>query len=324
MAAPSEYNIEVESILGGLESALARGQPLKKAMSSFRNAGYKEENIEEAVKKFQVLHQKKFHELATAVPNSQKKIVGAVQGTSEGAVQNAIHKGKEKEDEGKKETQKPKTLVTAQTREKLMEQYEREKLEMESKKPHFSRKMQERNMGISNQNPEDRMDQELASEEAMLEKTVGEAPVSSEDKFPMKKGKRTRKLGKERKESISQKSSKKQQVVSGYGGDAVTASENFKAAIDEMVKSLSKLSVPTPIAQQQGMGKKQRPQVVNKISNYGVKPPTPVNKAVTFLLIFLLILLLGVLAAVFFFREELIELFNTITLEYILPLLLGK
>jgi hypothetical protein len=91
-----------------------------------------------------------------------------------------------------------------------------------------------------------------------------------------------------------------------------------------MIKSLSRLAVPSPQAPQiiREKGRRQKPQVINKISNYGMKPPTPVNKAVTFLLIFLLILLLGVLAAVFFFREELIDLFNTFTLEYLLPLFL--
>ncbi len=78
MAAPSTYNIEVESILGGLESALARGQPLEKAMKSFRNAGYKEKNIQEAVKKFQILHKRRFHELGARTTPQKKQIVGSV------------------------------------------------------------------------------------------------------------------------------------------------------------------------------------------------------------------------------------------------------
>jgi hypothetical protein len=118
MAAPSEYNIEVESILGGLESALARGQPLEKAMSSFRNAGYKEENIKEALKKFQVLHRRSFHELAAPTTGSPKKIVGALPSTSEGAVQTISEpeRGKEWRVSEREEIEKPKSLVTAQTR----------------------------------------------------------------------------------------------------------------------------------------------------------------------------------------------------------------
>jgi hypothetical protein len=39
-----------EEILGGLKSALERGESLKRAMMTFFNAGYKKEEIEEAAK----------------------------------------------------------------------------------------------------------------------------------------------------------------------------------------------------------------------------------------------------------------------------------
>jgi hypothetical protein len=39
-----------EEIMGGLKSALERGESLKKAMMTFFNAGYKKEEIEEAAK----------------------------------------------------------------------------------------------------------------------------------------------------------------------------------------------------------------------------------------------------------------------------------
>jgi len=39
-----------EDILGGLSSALARGQSLRQSMMSFYNAGYKKEDIEEAAR----------------------------------------------------------------------------------------------------------------------------------------------------------------------------------------------------------------------------------------------------------------------------------
>jgi hypothetical protein len=39
-----------EEIVGGLKSALERGEPIKRAMMSFFNAGYKKEEIEEAAK----------------------------------------------------------------------------------------------------------------------------------------------------------------------------------------------------------------------------------------------------------------------------------
>lgn len=39
-----------EEILGGLKTALARGEPLKKAMMSFYNSGYAKKDIEEAAR----------------------------------------------------------------------------------------------------------------------------------------------------------------------------------------------------------------------------------------------------------------------------------
>lgn len=300
----SDYNIEVESILGGLESALARGQPLQKAMASFRNAGYKEKNIKEAARKFQVLHRRTFDELGVDPNKPQKRIVGAV---SQYGTQETGDKEKEKTD-----IQKPKELVPAQIREKLIEQYEREKREMESKKSPFQRGGEK---GLSEESEEESgsekgkksEDIDLREEEALLEKTAGEAPASLEEKDERKREKKLR-LRKDK----DKERPPKNQVVSGYGEEALLASENFKAAIEEAVKSLSKL---TPAQAPQQRERKQKPQVITKVSNYGMKPPTPVNKAVTFLLIFLLILLLGVLAAVFFFREELIDLFNTFTLD---------
>lgn len=276
----SKYNIEVESILGGLESALARGQPLERAMTSFRNAGYKERNIIEAARKFQILHRRRFHELGVD-PNKPKKIVGAVPHYGPGGIE---------EPEKKKEEQRPRELVPAKTREKLIEQYEREKMEMETRSPHHG--------FFGGDSEKEKKDSEKEKDSEKDKKDESDEDYES-DKDSSKPRRRR------------EKPSKKTQVVSGYGDEALRASENFRDAIDEMVKSLSKIQLVQPPAS----GKKQKPQVVNKISNYGMKPPSPVSKAVTFLLIFLLILLLGVLAAVFFFREELIDLFNTFSLE---------
>lgn len=43
-----------EEILGGIESAISRGQSMRNAMMSFYNAGYKKEEIEEAAKLIQI------------------------------------------------------------------------------------------------------------------------------------------------------------------------------------------------------------------------------------------------------------------------------
>lgn len=85
-----------QEILGGLKSALARGDSLQKAMITFFNAGYKREEIDEAAK---MIHQggiqpipkkispkkthpiikspkKKFKALPTSTPKITKKPLG--------------------------------------------------------------------------------------------------------------------------------------------------------------------------------------------------------------------------------------------------------
>jgi len=52
MVKENEYLLTNQEILGGLKSALARGQTLKKAMMSFYQAGYKKEEIEDAARAY--------------------------------------------------------------------------------------------------------------------------------------------------------------------------------------------------------------------------------------------------------------------------------
>ncbi|MGY4884904.1 MAG: hypothetical protein ACP5NZ_04975, partial [Nanobdellota archaeon] len=65
---------DIDALLGGLESALSRGQSLQKSMISFYNAGYKKEDIENAARKFQEIHQRRFAELGVE-PGPQKKSI---------------------------------------------------------------------------------------------------------------------------------------------------------------------------------------------------------------------------------------------------------
>ena len=48
------FNMVRDDILGGLRTALARGQTLRQSMMSFYNAGYVKEEIEEAAKALQI------------------------------------------------------------------------------------------------------------------------------------------------------------------------------------------------------------------------------------------------------------------------------
>ena len=58
--------------------------------------------------------------------------------------------------------------------------------------------------------------------------------------------------------------------------------------------------------------KSQKPVTIQKVSGYDVKPQKPPGKFLTFFLVVLLVLLLGVLITAFFFRKELISLFNNL------------
>ncbi len=52
MVKEEEYLLTNQEILGGLKSALERGQTLKQAMMSFYQAGYKKEEIEDAARAY--------------------------------------------------------------------------------------------------------------------------------------------------------------------------------------------------------------------------------------------------------------------------------
>jgi hypothetical protein len=219
----------IDALLGGLESALARGQPLQKAMASFYNAGYEKVEIEEAARKFQQIHQRRFAELGVEPEPKKKAVTAPVSEYSSKTPQ---------------ESQKP---IEPKLKVYRSELYSPENKKEEKKKGLFKKK----------------------------------------------------------------EPSKKLPVVSRYGDDSVREAEDFKKALIEAISSIKTVPVS------EGMPRQVKPVVINKIqkvSDYGMQAPTPVSKAITFLLIFLLILLLGLLGAVFFFKDELIELFNSLSI----------
>ena len=217
---------DIDALLGGLESALARGQPLQKAMASFYNAGYEKKDIEEAARKFQQVHQRRFEELGVE-PEPKKKIITPVSDY-------------------------------------------RAKPAKETK--------------------------EISSEPKL--KAYRSEMYSSQG------GEETKKALLKKKDKV-----KKLPVVSRYGEDSVREAENFKEALIEAISSIKTV----PVSQERGP-QKVKPVVIQKVSDYSMGAPTPVSKAITFLLIFLLLLLLGLLGAVFFFKDELIELFNNLSI----------
>jgi hypothetical protein len=216
---------DIDALLGGLESALARGQSLQKSMISFYNAGYKKEDIENAARKFQEIHQRRFAELGVE-PGPQKKSV--------------------------------KTPVSDYS----------SKTPQESQKP-------------------------IQPKTKIFKSEI----INEEEK---------QKLG----NSKENKPEKREQFVSKYGEDSYRQAEDLKNAIIDAISSIKKVPVYA------GNSNQNKPVVIQqRVSEYGPGPTTPLSKAITFLLIFLLLLLLGLLGAVFFFKEELIELFNNLSIQ---------
>ena len=101
--------------------------------------------------------------------------------------------------------------------------------------------------------------------------------------------------------------------ISVYGEDKSGETHELKSMLKKTIRQLKKIRTPlkTQAAYSKEVG--APPQGSQRVSNYVA--PKPVNKVVTFLLVFLLIFLLGALAAVFFFRQELIDLFNRINIS---------
>lgn len=100
------------------------------------------------------------------------------------------------------------------------------------------------------------------------------------------------------------------QKVSGYGPSLSQDTEELKKEIGTAIHHLKQIKIPSRIKIIEGREGPKPPVIIQKISDYAGAPPKPITKAVTLILVVLLILLLGALVAVFFFKEELIEIFN--------------
>jgi hypothetical protein len=111
---------------------------------------------------------------------------------------------------------------------------------------------------------------------------------------------------------------KSSQYVSGYGQPQYSGTykdaEKITDEIEKAIKGLKGINIPSRIEIVNKNVDLKTPTVVQKVSDYSGGPPKPAGKVITYILIFILILLLGALAAVFFFKEELIRLFNNLGL----------
>lgn len=221
-----------EEIIGGLVSALSRGEPLEKAMMTFFNAGYGKGEIEESAQ-----------EVYKQLGPQAMGIKGSLQDTiNEIALQTGV-----KDD-------KP------------------------SKTPNVN----------SNLNaPKDQIQLQNASD-----KKASEINNFNKDK------------------------NKVPQNVSQYGKNNFNNNQyqnvdDITNKIVDAIKGIKGVSIPSRIEiVQRNIDSKPSPAVVQKVSDYSGAPQKTVGKAATYILIVVLILLLGALAAVFFFKADLIKFFN--------------
>ena len=105
-----------------------------------------------------------------------------------------------------------------------------------------------------------------------------------------------------------------QQNVSAYGDSKVsngpgTNADQLMEKIQNAIKEMKPVSIPPKI------------EIINKnidasdknekrVSDYKEDNSKPISKMLTYVLVFILLLLLGLLGAVFFFKDELIKIFN--------------
>lgn len=120
---------------------------------------------------------------------------------------------------------------------------------------------------------------------------------------------------------FGQSKEKVPQHISNYGKDSSSHMENYSNAdqiasqIQKAIKGLKPVNIPSKIEIINRSEEPRQQKNTQRISDYRERPPKQISKAITFILIFILIALLGILAAVFFFREDLIQMFNNMGLS---------
>jgi len=215
-----------EEIIGGVMSALSRGESLENAMMTFYNAGYKKEEIEESAK---VVYSK--------LGPEGMKLKGSLQDTLQTIASKA---GVNKKDSPK-----------------------------------------------------------VAQENNLIQK-----PFQEKISFN---------------ENASQNKNKSPQNVPSSRGNNYDSSyknaDDITNKIVSAIKGLKQVNIPSRIEIINRNIDSGSQTVVQRASDYSREPPKSVSKVVTYILVSLLILLLGILAAVFFFKDELIKVFNNLGLD---------
>ncbi len=120
MVKEDEYLLTNQEILGGLKTAVVKGQTLKQAMMSFYQAGYKKEEIEDAARAYLYLQR----------GNSEAEILAKNRGKREGGFKSLLGGEKKTEEEIKKEEEEVKEKKEGKG-EKEKEEEEKDKSKQE-------------------------------------------------------------------------------------------------------------------------------------------------------------------------------------------------
>ena len=229
---PKKCKMVNEEIIGGLISALSRGEPLEKAMMTFYNAGYDREEIE-----------------------GSAKVVYAQLGPQAMGIKSSLQEALDE-------------IAIKVGADKIK-----------------SNQMQNNNSSQDSSN-------------------ISQLAIQ----------KRTPEMNSFNKNNFNSNNEKYPQRISSYGEENPvkydSGAEQLANKIEMAVKNLKQMNIPSKIEIINRNIESKSPQVIQKVSAYKESPPKQFNKAITYLLIFVLIFLLGILGAVFFFKDDLINMFN--------------
>lgn len=147
-----------------------------------------------------------------------------------------------------------------------------------------------------------------------IQQVQSQKPIVKPQQIPPAQFAQQKKVLKKPAIPISKTKPKTTQIVSSYGAPQ-SNNEELKRKIDKAIYQLKQIRVPSKVKVVESKNHPKPPVVIQKISDYRGEPVKPFNKSLTILLVILLVILLGGLIAVFFFREQLIELFNNLNLS---------
>lgn len=223
-----------EEIIGGLVSALSRGEPLEKAMMTFFNAGYGKDEIEESA-------QEVYKQLGP-------QAMGIVKGSLQDKIEEIAIKAGVTEDKTPKTPPNPNVNA--------------DKIQLQN------------------------ASEKKAPEANNLPKEKNKVPQNISNYDP-----------------------------NNFNSNQFQNTDDITNKIMDAIKGLKQVNIPSRIEiVNRNIDSKPSPTVIQKASDYSGAPQKTISKAATYVLVVVLVLLLGALAAVFFFKTDLIKFFNNIGL----------